>query len=301
MLSYSEQQTLSQNLVQDASSSALTFLKQQINIGKNILEVELNAYSEELEQTDLTEAGVASYPNPYNYLRFKSLYITVGGRQYNATPVYDERTWRTIQADTQNNESDFVTHVFPRRNTFELFPTPSSAGNVITTRYQPLFKDLAADDYTTGTITTLANGGTAVTGSGTTFTANMVNRFFKVNDDGQWYEISGFSSTTAITLARQYAGTAISGGSENFTIGEMMRTPGPTHHIPAWYAAWQYFEGFKFSEAKAKNRKRQYEEYIKWAKKTFQKRYSTRYHPPKNVIASDIAMVNPNWYPESMT
>lgn len=65
-------------------------------------------------------------------------------------------------------------------------------------------------------------GGDLVIGSGTTFTAGMVNRWIQFTPpggDNQWYQIGTFYSTTEIELLNPYPNTAISAGS--FTIGEM--------------------------------------------------------------------------------
>lgn len=53
----------------------------------------------------------------------------------------------------------------------------------------------------------------------------MVGRHFKIDDNGLWYEISAFTDATHITLAKDYLGTAISGGSESYTVAEIPLVP----------------------------------------------------------------------------
>ena len=62
--------------------------------------------------------------------------------------------------------------------------------------------------YTTGTVS-ISAGGTAVTGSGTTFTAAMVGRFIRFNGEAEQYEITANpgASATALTI-ETYLGTA---------------------------------------------------------------------------------------------
>lgn len=60
--------------------------------------------------------------------------------------------------------------------------------------------------YTTGTASITA-GSTAVTGSGTTWTAAMVGRKVRFGSDTAWYRIATFVSTTSITLENVYQGT----------------------------------------------------------------------------------------------
>jgi hypothetical protein len=91
------------------------------------------------------------------------------------------------------------------------------------------------DEYTTGTITILANGGTAVTGSGTDFDGFVTDTtnydyYFRVDADGtgsgsKWYKISTAASGTSLTLSDAYAGTAISAGTSAYTISMVSLLP----------------------------------------------------------------------------
>jgi hypothetical protein len=84
-------------------------------------------------------------------------------------------------------------------------------------------------------------GGSIVTGSGTTFTAAMVGRFLKVTSDGYWYEIYSYLDATHITLSKEYAGTAISSGSEAYAIAEIPLLPEEYHRALVYYPCFQYF------------------------------------------------------------
>ena len=71
--------------------------------------------------------------------------------------------------------------------------------------------------YTTGTV---GVSGTAVTGSGTTFTSTMVGRGFKATGHTKYYRIKTYTSATAIVIeddlddvASQYSGGAINAGA----------------------------------------------------------------------------------------
>ena len=100
-------------------------------------------------------------------------------------------------------------------NQIGLYPVPASA-DTIDIIYRIVPRPLANLNYTTGTITLAAS--TAVVGSSTTFTAQMVGRYLRGTNDGYWYQISGFTSTTAITLAKSFEGTT--GASLAYTIAE---------------------------------------------------------------------------------
>lgn len=66
-------------------------------------------------------------------------------------------------------------------------------------------------EYTTGTVTVTKDSKT-VTGSGTTFTAALVGRFFGGPNDS-YIEIAAFVSTTEVTLKHDYVGATKSGAS----------------------------------------------------------------------------------------
>jgi len=105
------------------------------------------------------------------------------------------------------------------------YPALSSAGNTITVEYHKYPVDMTADDYTTGTITSITNGATTVTGSGTTWTDAMAGRFIRITSDGAWYEISSRTSDTVIELVKPYEGTTLAAATEAYIIGEVSDIP----------------------------------------------------------------------------
>jgi len=208
--------------------------------------------------------------------------------------------WRLYQSNTQSTVSDFASHIFRRGRTFDIYPTPSSSSNTITIIYEPFDKDLINADYTTGTITTLANDGTAVTGSGSTWTSSMVGRFFKINADGQWYQISAVGSTTSITLVKNYQGSAIAAGSEAYTIGEMANIPPNTYHLPPVYAAYKYFNFYKKDLVTGNRYKADWLDELAIARERLTKRYTTKYIPSQRRMRKTAGLQNPNWFPSGL-
>lgn len=61
--------------------------------------------------------------------------------------------------------------------------------------------------YDTGTVT-VTNGSASVTGSGTTFTAAMENRVFRLKRDSKWYRVKTYTNTTTIVLDETYKGAS---------------------------------------------------------------------------------------------
>lgn len=245
MLSYNAQYTLYQQLTSDTDATNLAMGKTFITQGQRKLETELRIYFTEETRTFTTVTDAISgtsnqaYPRPENFKTLTDLYVTVGTDQYKADLIQDPGLWRDLNATTTQNTGDYLQFCFIRQNRIELQPIPASA-NTATITYNSFSKPLVSDDYTTGTITTLANEGTAITGSGSTWTAGMVGRYLRIDADGEWYKISAFTSTTAITLATEYQGTAIAAGTSAYTIGQMPITPPETHELPVYYAVWRW-------------------------------------------------------------
>ncbi len=227
----------------DTDTTTLTFFKSKLNESIKKAYAVLNAEWFYDSATDLTVDGDESYPLPFNCERVHSIKVTISSRDYVVTEFpRGENEWLALTGGaTSATESNYPTYYFVKRDTYEFYPASSTSGYTITMRYKIDPKDLTAADYTTGNITTLAAAGTAITGSGTTWTAAFVGRFFKIDASGDWYRISTRTGDTAITIAREYGGTAISGGSESYTIGEFSLLPEQHQELPINYALYRYF------------------------------------------------------------
>lgn len=304
MLSWQNQYELAQDLTSDDDATNLTMLKTLIKQGQRRLEALLGIYYTETSRTFVTVTDAISgtsnqaYQLPENFKSLTDLYVTVGTTQYPAELIQDSELWRWINSTTTQSTSNFVQFCFIRRDRVELYPIPSSA-NTATMWYRAQTKPLSHNDYTTGTITTLANEGTAVTGSGTTFTSAMVGRYFKINDDGEWYKISAFTSATAITLEKEYQGVAISAGSEAYTIGEFPITPPDTHELPAYYAVWRWAL-FRKDVQLAREFERIWKEGVRDAQASWANRSSSAV-VPSGRLRGRRRLVNPNYYPLNMS
>ena len=73
-------------------------------------------------------------------------------------------------------------------------------------------KVVLAGNYNTGTVS-ISAGGTALTGSGTTFTSAFANRYIRLNGENELYLVSAYVSPTALTLETYQGDTALSGVS----------------------------------------------------------------------------------------
>lgn len=128
-----------------------------------------------------------------------------------------------------------------------LFPRPVNVRNVIVAYKQKLI-DLYADDYTTGTIVSIANGGTALVGSGTTWTKQMEGRIIRITatnsantGDQADYVIQTYNSATSLTLARPYQGNTISAGAATYRIGQPLTIPEAYENILLDYVCMWFY------------------------------------------------------------
>jgi hypothetical protein len=77
-------------------------------------------------------------------------------------------------------------------------------------RYLGMFNGTGTTtNYITGTVV-VTNGSTAIVGTGTTFTADMVGKVIRIGTDKKFYTIATFTDTTHITI-NTYTGTTASG------------------------------------------------------------------------------------------
>lgn len=177
-----------------------------------------------------------TYQIPNKYRKLIDMYIYDGSGSstdtiYAPRMIYDPTLWKNVlQSHLGTQQVPYFTYIENR--TFKIQPIPSVTGNLITLRGRLNTRDLSIADYTTGTIVSVANGGTAIVGSGTVWTADMVGRYIQITQttaanggDGFWYEIAGFTDATHITLTKPYEGTAISAGSAAYTIGQCSVIP----------------------------------------------------------------------------
>lgn len=178
-----------------------------------------------------TQAGVASYVIPANIRKITTLTVTVGTTIYSPTPVFNSQDWQLIKSSNMGSD-DATLYYYPTNGNVELYPAPASDSNTILIFGRKTYRSVNIADYTTGTISAVTNGGTTVTGSGTSWNTSMINKWIKITNtsstnggDGVWYKISGVSSTTSLTILQKYQGTTITAGSAAYIIGDVTILP----------------------------------------------------------------------------
>lgn len=184
-----------------------------------------------------TVADQESYQIPNQFRKLIDLQVWSGDGTsstqviYHPEMVFDPMRWTQVQQYRLGTQ-DVPYYVYVENTSYKIQPIPASTGNLIRLRGRLRTRDLSIADYTTGTITSLSNGGTAIVASGTTFTADMVGRYIKITEttaagggDGYWYEIGSFTDATHIGLTKPYNGTTISAATAAYTIGQVSPIP----------------------------------------------------------------------------
>lgn len=199
-------------------------------------------------------------PNKFRKLIDMYIYSGSGGSSdtiYSPEMVYDPTKWKLIkQYRLGTQDVPYFTYVENQK--YYIQPIPSTSGRKITLRGRLNVRDLTIADYTTGTIVSIANQGTALVGSGTTWTADMVGRYIQIAEttaanggDGFWYEIGSYTSATSIGLLKPYEGTAISAGAATYTIGQVPVIP-EAYQMGIIYRSCALYWENKQDEEKAK-------------------------------------------------
>ncbi len=296
MISFEQLFTRCQNQSSDSDSNTLADFKLWLNDAIKKAYAVLNAEWFYDSATNLTVDGDESYPLPFNCERVHSIKVTISSRDYVVTEFpRGENEWLALTGGaTSATESNYPTYYFVKRDTYEFYPASSTSGYTITMRYKIDPKDLTAADSTTSSIKTLTNGATTVTSNASAFTAAMVGRFLKIDDNGDWYRIDSFTSTTVIELAREYGGTSISGGTDAYTIGEMSLLPNSLQEIPIDYALYRYYLQ-KEEATRAGEYKSIFEENLKGLKE-----YGSNL-TTSGVLVEDVYIRNYNDYPMGLS
>lgn len=246
MKSYTQARNLYGTLTKNTATANLTLGDQLYNDEYRHICAKKDFYFLHRTRTLLTTAATQFANLPYDVDQVESLFVTIGSMRYTPKLITSREQWDLLNQTTYT--SDFPRFAFVYNGQIGLWPTPATSSNVITINAKIRVVDLNVADYTTGTIVSIAAGGTAVVGSGTTWTERMGGRWirFTLSDtvntgDGEWYEISAVASATTLSLVRAYGGTAIAAGSATYTLGQMPLLPEEFHDTPVYKAAATYW------------------------------------------------------------
>jgi len=253
-----------------SDTDGVSFLNLTANQGYKQLLATLGRQLTEKVKTATTVASQRGYQMPADCAWVKNVSVLVGTTKYPLQEVQSEQHWDYY---TQNDYSGIPQRFFYRPRfgigggILELDPMPGASTYTIRLTIEATDKDLSKDAYTTGTVT-VSNGSANVTGSGTTFAADMVGRIFQITADGQdrlWYRVKTFTDATHIVLENVYEGTGTSGLT--YKIAEIFNVPEDLQMLPCYFALWQWYDSKKDATNALKYRQ-YWESGIKQARQT---------------------------------
>jgi hypothetical protein len=201
--------------------------------------------------TTITTIGVQAYPIPPQVSKIKNDTITVGQLVYTPAPVQSIQEWTLLNALPYT--SDIPNYFYIYQNQVMFWPIPSTSGNVISFNYKGRIPDLSFSDYSTGTLSGIAVGSNAITGSSTSWNTTgdfplntdltFFNLFLKItppSGDGLWYQIKQFNSDTSLTLV-QPVQTAPSATATSYVIGQVPLLQEDFHDMLVYAALAVYY------------------------------------------------------------
>lgn len=219
-----------------SSTAVNTTLKKYINDGKRIMDGFLPIFRNRIVSQTTSVADQQYYHYPPDFGHIVSVKVTIGSHDYPCNVVESNKHWDEINAISVSTQA-IPTLYFPRAFDFGIYPIPQASTYTIEVTYAQKTKDFTTEDYSTGTVQ-VSNNSTSVIGTGTTFSSDMVGRWFN-GPDKKWYKIQSFVGVTEITLETFYEGNSETGAS--YLIGESMDFPEELHNLPAMYAIGMYY------------------------------------------------------------
>lgn len=237
MLTYTNLITLYKSLTGDSGSDNVT-------LGTTLITESIRRICKsypwkflEASEDITTVASTQFYNWAHDFSKLVTVTFLVGTQRTPLIEVLSKKRWDLLNQSTSET-SDSPSHFFVYDRQIGIYPTPTSASNTITVDYKKRVKDIGTADYTTGTVT-VTNGDATVTGSGTTFTAQMVGRWFKPTTNGEWYRIASFTDATHIELDRNFEGITKAGDA--YVIGDVSLLPEEYQILPVYEAVSIYW------------------------------------------------------------
>lgn len=255
---YTQLQTTTKDYISQGSgsftsSTVASFIQEHLNKKyQNILSYLDSWIVQDLPQTASTVADQQGYHYPPNtYPPIEAATLEIGSVDYPLTVVHSQFEWDRLNQISFSG-STIPQYIFPKRDHFELWPIPAAAGDTITLISNMQDRLMSVEDYTTGTVTVTNNDAT-VTHSATGFTAAMVGRWFKTDNDNTWYRIDTYTDTSNIELETVFEGTT--GAAQTFIIGESPEIPPELHELLPHGVASDFYAGPRkdFQAAQAHN------------------------------------------------
>jgi hypothetical protein len=223
------------------NSQALDNIKQDINQGIRIFKNAARRYWSRKEIKTNLVANQQYYTFPEDVVRVTTAKIVNGQLELPLIMVDSEEVWNRLNIIPAMTVGIPTYGYIRGRNELGLYPRPSqSVTNGLIISYESRLRDMNVEDVTANISVTNGQNTIGVP-SGTPFTQNMLGSWLSITDgsDGNWYQITGFTDTSHITIENVYQGPTKS--SVAALIGQAADIPEDYHLGPVYYAAYNYF------------------------------------------------------------
>lgn len=216
-------------------------IKRYINDGQRLFRNPLRRYYTRAEKVANLVEEQQYYQMPEDANRISGVVVLNNGQAFPLEQVQSEEMWRRLNI-VPSNTVNVPSYYFIRGDDeIGIWPIPTDdVEEGLQIWYEPKQVDMTQADFTTGTVT-VTNGDTTVTHSGSGFTQQMVGRYLQITNgnDGNWYQIASFISTSVVELGNVYQG--IGGAAQTFLIGEVPDMPEEYQPALINYACARYY------------------------------------------------------------
>lgn len=233
----SEYQKLTKNTTSGNQAQGTLFLNDSVKTICNLQGGKLRFLESVKDMTTVANQEAYQIPNGFRKLIKVLVYSGPSGDPaaketvYSPEMIFDPTAWSTvIQYRLGTADTPYFTYVESQR--YLIQPIPATTGNLIRLRGRLQTNDMTIADYTTGSVVSVANAGTAVVGTGTAWTKDMVGRWLQITQtsaanggDGFWYQVGSWTDATHLDLLKPYEGTSVSAATAAYTIGQAPVVP----------------------------------------------------------------------------
>lgn len=242
MIKWDDAITIMQSLANDDSASTLTFLKLMANEGYKKVLAKIDVEDVEEEAETVCVIGQRAVQPPVGTRKISNVIIVDGTSRTPLVEIKSRTAWERITGSENTGIPQFY-HVQPRKGLggikLHVDPKPGLAYTMVLV-FESTAKSLSQEAYTTGTAA-INKDSVEVTGTGTTFTPQMVGRYIKFtagDGDGMYYKVISYTSATVIEIENYYEGENYSG---TYEIVELFELPEDAHMAPLYYSLWHYY------------------------------------------------------------
>lgn len=245
MKSFYQTYTDCQNITKDSSTDTLALFKTWIN---DCCHKVLSLSDWNFNKGSKSYTSVAQqqgYDKPYNAAKISYVRIYMGGVYYTPKEIKSGTLWQQINYVPVYSDVPQLWNVSNRTGKINIYPIPSSTAQTIKIGYTKRIRDLSVADYTTGTVTTVANDNTITGAGGATWVNKMAGRYIKITSTSEvigdmWFEIDSVVPATPTLEIKENIPVAVAGASYN--IAEMIPFMDGFEDIAQFYALDKFYQ-----------------------------------------------------------